>query len=124
MTAAQLVRDLECQGVILSACGEDLSFDAPHGVMTGDLRAALLTAKANLLPLLRQPGHYGRWAVALLRLVISDPHRRAELQHDFDERAGILEYEANLARRDAEERALHVLCRHLSIRIDRQSPMI
>lgn len=114
-TATELVTDLQSRGVTLCACGEDLLYDAPAGVMTLELKAELARRKPELLALLRQPGRWGRWAAALVRLVTTDPDRRADLMELFDERAGIYEYEGNLPREEAERRALRRLLAELDL---------
>lgn len=112
-TATDLVADLQARGVTLCACGEDLLYDAPAGAMTPELKAELARRKPELLALLRQPGRWGRWAAALVRLVTTDPDRRADLMELFDERAGVYEYEGNLPREEAERRALRRLLAEL-----------
>ena len=119
MTTAGLVSELEAKGVVLTACGEDLTFDAPHGVMRPDLKAELTGQKREVLSLLRQPRHYGRWAKALVRLVSAQQQRQEELLEAFDERAGVLEYEAGWRRHDAEEQTFRLLCERLDVRGDR-----
>lgn len=57
--------------------------------------------------MLRRPGRWAGWLPTLLRLALADPQRRGELTEDFDERAGILEYDAGLTRDLAEAGAFH-----------------
>ena len=52
MTAHDLLADLTARGVQLTAQGGRLHVDAPAGVLTEELRAALVSRKADLLALL------------------------------------------------------------------------
>jgi hypothetical protein len=124
VTTADLVSELEAKGVVLTACGDELAFDAPQGVMTPDLKAELAGQKREVLSLLRQVGHYGRWAKALVRLVSAQQPRQEELLEGFDERVGVLEYEAGWRRHDAEEQAFRLLCGRLDVRRDGHPSMI
>jgi hypothetical protein len=77
MTALTLLADLQARGVLLSAEDDRLSFDAPAGVMTPDVKAALKARKPELLAILA-----GRWKDAA-RLMIGrepDADRRADLR--------------------------------------------
>ena len=57
MTALQLLANLRTRGVVLSARGDRLAFDAPAGVMTPDLRAVLASRKRELLAMLASVWH-------------------------------------------------------------------
>jgi hypothetical protein len=52
MTAAELVKDLRAAGVILRPGSNALEIDAPVGVVTDEVRAALLRLKPAILDLL------------------------------------------------------------------------
>jgi len=52
MTALDLLAMLDRAGVVLSAKGDRLAYDAPSGVMTADLVATVKAHKAELLALL------------------------------------------------------------------------
>jgi hypothetical protein len=49
MTGADLVAELRGRGVILSARGERLAYDAPSGVVTAEVLAALKAHKTEIL---------------------------------------------------------------------------
>ncbi|MCC7409045.1 MAG: hypothetical protein IT442_13325 [Phycisphaeraceae bacterium] len=53
MTAYALLNDLRQRGVVLTAKGDRLAYDAPRGVLTADLRALLVGLKPALLAILR-----------------------------------------------------------------------
>ena len=88
--ARKLLADLRRAGVILSANGDRLAFDAPAGVVTLAVRAMLKARKAELLAVLS--GDYLRAGMALV-LYEPDSEQREALVYLFDERAGIAEYD-------------------------------
>lgn len=55
MTAMALLAALRTRGVVLAVEDDALDVDAPLGVLTPDLREALVAHKAELLALLREP---------------------------------------------------------------------
>jgi len=58
MTApTELLADLKRRGVILEAIGDRLRVDAPAGMLTPELRQALVVHKAELLELLAPAGN-------------------------------------------------------------------
>ena len=101
----------------LSARGDRLAYAAPPGVLTKELRAELALRKAEVLTALRKRVDWGAWAAAVVRLATVDQHRRDGLLERFEERAGVLEYEANLLRADAERRALEDLLESMGGRV-------
>lgn len=98
MTAAQVLANLQRDGVILRRNGDRLAFDAPAGAMTSKLRALLTHYKPELLALLR--GDY--LAAAASFLSNFDTDRAAELADQFDERSGICQFDGNMVRSEAE----------------------
>ena len=52
MTAPEVLAEARRRGILLSARGDRLRYDAPVGVMQAELRAALVEHKAELLALL------------------------------------------------------------------------
>jgi hypothetical protein len=54
MTAAKLLADLRRVGVVLSVKGERLTFDAPAGALTADLKDAMRRHKPELIGLLKR----------------------------------------------------------------------
>lgn len=67
MNASALLMDLLHRGVRLWAAGEQLNIDAPKGVITPDLRAALIEHKADLLHLLNIDESEIAWRVEAMR---------------------------------------------------------
>ena len=59
MTAAEVLTETRRRGILLSARGDRLRYDAPVGVMKAELRAALVEHKAELLALLGSGLHRG-----------------------------------------------------------------
>ena len=55
MSATALMEDLTLRGVVLSANGDRLSFDAPEGALTDELLETLKAHKSALLELLTRP---------------------------------------------------------------------
>ncbi len=61
MRPAALLAHLRERGVILSARGDRLRVEAPRGVLTPDIRAALAEHKADVVPLLWYQEALRRW---------------------------------------------------------------
>lgn len=110
MTAAKLLGDLYRAGVVLSANGDRLAFDAPAGVMTPQLLAILKARKPELLAVLQ--GDYLHAAAARLSRIVDTDERQA-LVEAFEERAGICEFDCNISRGDAERHAYIEMARTL-----------
>ena len=108
-TAAKMLADLRRAGVVLTANGDRLAFDAPAGAMTPAVRAMLKARKPELLAVLR--GDYLNAAAAMV-LSHPDPEQRAELAYLFDERAGICQYDGGMSRSEAERIAYGELHPH------------
>ena len=98
-TAVELLADFGRLGVVLTANGDRLAFDAPAGAMTPAVVAMLKARKPELLAVLG--GDYLTAAAALV-LSVADPGRREELAELFDERAGICQYDGGMSRGEAE----------------------
>lgn len=56
MSVEELLRELQRRGVILAADGERLTYRAPRGVLTDNLRREIADHKPRLIPLLRRSG--------------------------------------------------------------------
>ena len=82
MSAAAILDDLHRRGVRFLVRGEKLRWRAPEGVVTEADLSALRQHKAE--------------AMAIIREADADA---------FEERAGIIQFDAYLSRRDAERRA-------------------
>src|SRR5690606_3751408 len=54
MTAADIIRSLRAAGAIVAMDGDRLQIDAPRGVVTGDLQAAIRALKLDILLELRR----------------------------------------------------------------------
>jgi hypothetical protein len=108
MTALALLETLRASDVRLSPKGDRLAFDAPAGVMTAELRALVANHKAEVLAVLA-----GDWYGAALLLISreTDTDRRAGLRYQFEERAGIAEYDGGMGRADAERTAYEEIAR-------------
>jgi len=52
MSTAELLATVKAAGIVLTATGDRLTYDAPKGRMTPDLRAQIIASKAELLRLL------------------------------------------------------------------------
>ena len=63
MTTAALIDDLAAQGIALSIDGDKLRVEGPADLLTDDLRATLMTGKAEILVTLGQV--WARKAAAL-----------------------------------------------------------
>jgi hypothetical protein len=97
MNAQELITELSKQGVILEAENDGLRIDAPKGVLTSELRQSLTEQKQAILTLLSQPSPIGAAPTVL------------DERMDFEERAGIMEYDGGLTRVEAERRALETI---------------
>lgn len=99
MTTMALLDELHAHDVHLAVQGARLTYDAPVGALTPDLRASLVTRKPEVLAVLG-----GDWygAAAALLDQVNDPDRRDDLRFIFEERAAIAEYDGNLPRIEAE----------------------
>ena len=108
MTALDLLATLNRAGVVLSAKGDRLAYDAPKGAMTADLLATIKARKAEVLAVLA-----GNWCAAASALLaqVQDAEARADLLYLFDERAGICQYDGNMSRGEAERQAYRELAR-------------
>jgi hypothetical protein len=82
MSAAAILDDLHRRGVRLWIKGEKLRWRAPEGVVTAADLSALREHKAEAMAIIRE----------------QDADR-------IEERAGIIEFDAHLSRREAERRA-------------------
>ncbi len=118
MTARKLLADLRRAGVVLSANGDRLAFDAPAGVVTPQLREWIKARKGELLAVLN--GDYPRAALALL-LSIPDPERREALAEALDERVGICQHDGGMGRGEGERQAYIELARAVEGNICRYS---
>ena len=107
-TGRRLYHALRRAGVLLSADGQRLAFDAPAGALTPELRGLMKACKPELLAVVR--GDYMRAALALV-LDDPDPDRRDALAEWFDERAGVAEHDGDASRGEAERGAYIALCR-------------
>ena len=63
MKATKLLAELHSRGVIVEAAGEHLRIDAPKGVITPELRDALMQRKAEILFLLKPLSSEIAWRV-------------------------------------------------------------
>jgi hypothetical protein len=97
MTSKELFANLKKHGVELSLDGENLRYRAPKGVLTSELRQSLTEQKQAILTLLSQPSPIGAAPTVL------------DERMDFEERAGIMEYDGGLTRVEAERRALETI---------------
>jgi hypothetical protein len=57
VSVEELLQELNQRGVILAAEGERLTYRAPRGVLTDNLRREIANHKPRLLPLLRRGGN-------------------------------------------------------------------
>jgi hypothetical protein len=118
MNAVLILAELEQRDVRLSARSGRLVVDAPRGVLTEQLRSRLVACKPALLLILgSDAGTVGSWArrASALLATIQGDERRADLRFTFEERAAIYEYDARLARDEAERRA----CAELAAKLER-----
>jgi hypothetical protein len=97
MPLARLFKLLKTADVMLAVDADGLTFDAPVGALTADLRAKLEARKPELIAALR--GDYK--AAAFARLPAIDPEQREPLAEAFDERAAICEIDGGLSRGEA-----------------------
>jgi hypothetical protein len=107
MNPFTLIECLSRTGVTLAVNGGKLTYDAPAGMMTPRFLDAMREHKPILLALAS-----GDWGVAAIAMIdrIPDPDQRESLRFQFEERAGIAEFDGGMDRREAEQSALgHVL---------------
>ena len=95
MSAAEVLIELVEAEVVLWLDGDRLRFRAPEGAVTGELRERVATCRAALVALVK--------AGAVLPATRSDWPE--EVAFDFEERAGICEFEGELPRDQAEREA-------------------
>jgi hypothetical protein len=117
MTAESLLCELRNRGVEFVIDGSRLRYH-PKSAVPENKRALLTRYKPDLIRLIVDskvppPSRWARCAAALLA-TIEDADQRADLRDAYEERAGILEYEAGLTREDADERAFHYLLEALA----------
>lgn len=95
MTAADVLLRLVEAGVVLWVEGDRLRYRAPKGAIDPELRAQAAAARGALIALVKSgavlPADRAAWS--------------AEARHDFEERAGILEFDGGMARPAAEHEA-------------------
>ena len=69
MTAQELITTCQAAGIELAVSGDHLRVDAPEGVLTPDLRAALTDQKPTVMALLTEIG----WRAAAMREQLAPP---------------------------------------------------
>ena len=84
---AALIEELSQVGVTLSKNGDEIVLDGPAVVLTDDLIEELRAHKSEIL------ATFGEWDTA-------------DWQAFFDERAGIVEFDGDVSRQEAEDHAL------------------
>ncbi|MCG3138438.1 MAG: hypothetical protein HJJLKODD_02303 [Phycisphaerae bacterium] len=95
VTARQLLEQLQRQGVRFSVHCNKLRANAPTGILTTEVKTAIGHLKPQLITMLT-PIH-----------AINHPDQLPEHWRElYEERAGIMEYDANMNRQDAEDFAL------------------
>lgn len=115
-SATTLLATLVARGIELRPVGDRIRF-WPMANVTQDLRGDLARHKADLLVLLHRLDDpalpRGIWASCASALLaqIRDASMRADLREEFEERAGICEFDGNLSVDDAERIAFVQLCR-------------
>jgi hypothetical protein len=102
MNAAELLIELETQGVIVTACDGRLRLDAPKGILTPHVQERVRASKFDIMDALRQPSAR-RLSAMLSRM--DDGDTRQMFRDLFEERAGVFEYECGLSRDEAERLA-------------------
>ena len=95
MTATSLLTQLESKGIIVTPTGDRLHLAAAPGVITEDVKSHVRQHKPALLELLG--------ATSLFAHVYAEADEA--VRYALDERAAILQFDANLPRHEAEERA-------------------
>lgn len=95
MTAAEVLIRLVEAGVAVWVEGDRLRYRAPAGALDAELRGRAGRARAGVIALVR----------AGAVLPVERAAGSAEVRHDFQERAGMLEFEAGMARPAAEREA-------------------
>lgn len=86
MSVTKLLDSLRERGVMLSANGDRLAWEAPAGTMTPDLLAVLKAHKEEILAVLGE--QWGDAVRALMHRIGDDEHRQ-HLADVFTERVGI-----------------------------------
>lgn len=84
MSATGLVRDLERMGVRLDAVNDRLVLDAPKGVLTDDIKAALRASKAEVLRIIRRRRPLAEFAADRLPSIRLTIRETGNVQRDFD----------------------------------------
>ena len=92
MSAYEVMTECQARDVRLSGANGSLTYDAPQGALSPDLLALLKAHKPEIL-------------VALAYKVDAEAE---DLREHFEERAGILEYDAGLPRAQAELEAARI----------------
>jgi hypothetical protein len=101
MTPARLLFDLQRAGFRVSAVGNDLAIDGPLEHLDDATKAAIRRHKQKLLGYCRPS-----WGYALAKLLADlDADQRESLRFQFEERAGIAEYDGGMDRYAAERLA-------------------
>jgi len=103
MTRFDLIVALQLHGATQAAAGDQLLIDGSEGEIVDDpdIMWHVTRRKAEIVAFLA-----GDWRAALRALVEREvPDRIDDLIEQFDERAGIYEYDAHLDRQRAEELA-------------------
>jgi hypothetical protein len=107
VTGHKLFRHLRRAGVLLAATGAKLAYDAPAGVLTAERRALMKARKPELLAIVT-----GSYLMAAKEMLLTLPEMTWDpLAEMFDERAGIVEFDGNVSRREAERTAYVELAR-------------
>jgi hypothetical protein len=132
-TPSTLLADLRRVGVILTARGDRLSFDAPAGALTPDLRATLIRHKPELLAALKAQAaprllsveagieweqQHIRRARAMIQRATRDPERADELYGTFSGAWSIALCEAGASEEGAVNYALSVLAAAIAAQPD------
>lgn len=90
MNASGLLHELNAAGVIVTLHPTDptrLDVAGPGGTLTPDLLGRIKANKADLLATIAN-----EYAATLLDLLgVREPHRAADLRHEWEERVGIVE---------------------------------
>lgn len=118
MTAAELIADLDRRGIRLAANGDRLRVEGPLRLLDDGIRAELVAYKAELLAVL-SADWTGAAAALLARFAGKTPGQFSQgLAEQFEERAGIVEYDGNLTRQKAEQIAYEQIADEAELRFD------
>lgn len=101
MNSTALITNLARRGIQLKSIGPKLRVEGPADQLTADIEAMLRDRKTELLTHVRER--------VQRRLSELEPTWRLEWRKFWNERAGVLEYEGNMSRAEAEEWAFHEL---------------